>query len=475
MARRGTTLSQVLEGARVPSAPAPVRTTGPPPPQPIGFLPCREAAFGPTRAQWLLLGGILAAVLGAFVWNAAAAFSVLHLAIAGAFASISVLRTMGAIMLGDDATPAPPPADRLPSYTILAPLFEEPAMVAPLIRHLEAIDYPRDRLQVLLLLEEDDPNTHAAVWREKLPPYVTAVICPYETPRTKPHACNHGLQLATGELLVIYDAEDQPDPGQLYEAAARFAAGPPELACLQAPLRIRSPRTMVARQFALEYAALFEVVLPAMTRLGLPFPLGGTSNHFRTSTLRSVGGWDPYNVTEDADVGFRLARQGYRLGMMRSPTWEIAPDQMFEWLPQRTRWIKGYMQTWGVHMRRPSRLDWRAMTALQYGVGVAIGAAFLHGPAVAWIAAQLLIWVSGGGEPNVYWLDLWLLAFGWGASLVLMSMGAQRAGRPVRLFDMLMAPLYWSLQSLAACHAFWQLLRRPFHWDKTPHRPLAAA
>jgi glycosyltransferase XagB len=247
------------------------------------------------------------------------------------------------------ARPPPPMADEdLPAYTIIAPLYREAEVVGELLENLAAIDYPRDRLQALIVLEADDAQTLAAVRALDLPAFVQVLVAPPGTPKTKPRACNHALARARGDLVVIYDAEDMPDPGQLREAAARFAASPPSLACLQAPLRIEDPgfSLFLPSQFRLEYAAHFEVLLPALSKWGLAFPLGGTSNHFKVGPLREIGAWDAYNVTEDADVGFRLAAAGYTLGVISKPTWETAPTRWSQWLPQRARWIKGHMHTW---------------------------------------------------------------------------------------------------------------------------------
>ena len=183
-------------------------------------------------------------------------------------------------------------------------------------------------------------------------------------PRTKPKALNYALPLARGEYVVIYDAEDRPEPGHLRQALRAFRAGPSNLAAVQARLNLyntnlyNTKENWLTRQFTIEYCALFDGLLPALDRLRLPIPLGGTSNHFRASALRWLMAWDPFNVTEDADLGIRLARYGYRCRMLGSTTYEEAPARPMSWLKQRTRWLKGYMQTWRVHMNHPGAL-WR--------------------------------------------------------------------------------------------------------------------
>ncbi|RZJ93621.1 MAG: glycosyltransferase, partial [Brevundimonas sp.] len=291
---------------------------------------------------------------------------------------------------------------------------------------------------------------------------------------TKPRALNYALRFATGDLVTIYDAEDAPDPGQLRAAARAFQADP-RLACVQAPLRIRrrgpTRSPLMDRQFAVEYASLFEVTLPGLTRLGLPFPLGGTSNHIRMEALAAMGGWDPYNVTEDADLGFRLWRHDWTLGVIRPPTWEAPPGGLVTWLPQRTRWLKGYMQTWGVHTRRPREMGWRGFLAMTMTVGLSLLAALAIGPSLAWLGASVSLSVAAGVSPATPLMALATLTLGmlsaWGSAVF----GARRAGIPYDLRDMAFAPFYWSMLSLGFFHALWRLIAQPHVWDKTPHLP----
>ncbi|RZJ00374.1 MAG: glycosyltransferase [Brevundimonas sp.] len=394
----------------------------------------------------------------------------------GLFAAATAFRVLCLAISRRPTESAAPPAS-LPRYTILCALHDEAAIVSQLIRRLSRIDYPADRLQGFLVLEEHDFATRQAALATTLPSWLSVFVVPPGFPRTKPRALNCALPSATGDLLTIYDAEDEPDPGQLRDAAARFAADASgRLACLQAPLRIRPARAASNRspfidaQFAAEYAALFETVLPGLARLGLPFPLGGTSNHFRVDVLRRLGGWDAFNVTEDADLGFRIWRHGYRLGVIAAPTWETPPGPVGDWLPQRTRWLKGYMQTFGVHTRRPWRLGWRGVAALMLTVGAGLASAALHAPSVLWIVSALLFFVVSGVWPAVPTLGLGVLMLGIGAAWASCAMGARRAGIRYSLLDMLLAPAYWSMLSLAFCHAVWRLIVQPFAWDKTAHR-----
>jgi cellulose synthase/poly-beta-1,6-N-acetylglucosamine synthase-like glycosyltransferase len=369
-------------------------------------------------------------------------------------------------------TPSSPKPSRWPRYTILAALHDEAAVVPQLIQRLSKIDYPRRQLEGFLVLEAHDQATIDAAKAARRPGWLRILVVPPGAPKTKPRALNHALAFATGELLTIYDAEDEPDPGQLREAASRFA-GQPQLGCLQAPLRIRRRNaelsTFLDRQFAFEYAALFEVNLPGMAKLNLPFPLGGTSNHLRTAALRRVGGWDAYNVTEDADLGFKLWSAGWRLGVHESPTWEAPPGALERWLPQRTRWLKGYMQTWGVHTRAPRALGRRGPLWLAMTRGAANVSAASHAPTLAWLIAALMVALNIGMAPVVPLASFAVLAVGVIAAWMGCAVGARRAGQDYRLTDMLAAPAYWSLLSLAFIHALWRLIVAPYAWDKTAH------
>ena len=432
---------------------------------------------GLSAVQWgAAAAGLTAAgLLGSRQPDAAGSWIVAGAAVV--FLTVSAWRILLVAMSARPVTWDGVAPNPLPTYTVLVALHDEAEVMDQLVGRLARLDYPVDRLQGLLILEPHDKPTIAAAQRAARPDWLKVMVAPAGQPRTKPRALNCALPLATGELLTVYDAEDAPDPMQLREAAARFAAdGRGRLACLQAPLRIR-PRQdepdaspFLDRQFAAEYASLFETALPGLARLGLPFPLGGTSNHFRVDALRAVGGWDAFNVTEDADLGFRLWSHGWRLGVIGRPTWETPPGDLSDWLPQRTRWLKGYMQTWGVHTRRPWRLGLRGALALSMTVGLGILSAAVNGPSMAWLIASLLVAAVAGVPPGTPALALGVLGLGAGSAWLSCAIGARRAGVPYGPTDMIAAPAYWALQSLAAAHAAWRLVREPFAWDKTRHR-----
>jgi cellulose synthase/poly-beta-1,6-N-acetylglucosamine synthase-like glycosyltransferase len=290
-----------------------------------------------TRWQATVLLTSLAVVLTAFVARPIATADIVVAAMSLGFICSFALR--GALaLLG--RRPEPTVVVRndqtLPVYSVLVPVYREAGMIGELTRALAALDYPSDKLDVRLVVEEDDSETFAAVFAAGL----NAVVVPPGLPRTKPKACNFALQSVWGEFVVVYDAEDRPEPDQLRKAVAAFRANP-DVSCLQARLAIDRAPSWISRMFAIDYAVWFRMLLPGLARLHSPIPLGGTSNHFRVKSLVEAGAWDPFNVTEDADLGVRLARLGHRVAILDSATFEEAPEKLGTWLRQRTRWMKG--------------------------------------------------------------------------------------------------------------------------------------
>ena len=371
--------------------------------------------------------------------------------------------------------------ENLPSYSVIIALYNEASIVPQLLRAMQALDYPHDCLEILFALEADDKATLTAFQRHSLPAFMRVVAVPQGVPRTKPRALNHVLEQSRGDLIVIYDAEDQPHPAQLREAAKTFAKGDSALACLQAPLRPAGGSGFIARQFTAEYAVQFDVLLPTLNALNLPFPLGGTSNHFKADVLRAVGGWDAFNVTEDADLGLRLSQLGYRTGMITSPTMETPPSLSQTWIPQRTRWIKGFMQTLLVHTRLNTPFKPRAWLGLFLGVGLSVAAAICYAPFSLLVVTSLLLTglqTIGDAAYPLHILspyDLALFSLGTLSGMITIALAARRTGLRLKWADVLCAPAYWCLQSVAAVFALWQLATKPFHWDKTEHTPVTFA
>ena len=429
------------------------------------------------RRGFLAMALGLAALASAFALAPLEAAITSQLLLSVGFLAWIALRMLA--LLPADVRRRPPRAlrdDELPVYSVVVPLYREAHMVRPLLQALDALDYPREKLDVLLVVEHDDRATRSAIVRAAPPPHVRTVVAPPIGPRTKPKALNAALPFAHGELLVIYDAEDMPEPQQLKRAAGAFAAGDPRLACVQAQLAIDNARDgWLTRHFATEYAGLFDMLLPLLVANRLPIPLGGTSNHFRVRVLRQIGGWDAFNVTEDADLGLRLARFGWRTGLVASTTWEEAPRHFRGWLKQRTRWFKGWMQTWLVHMRRPRRLiaelGVAGFLSLQLMIGGTVLSALVHPLFAAILLAQAAgaMAFAEGTESVLVGLSIATLSSGYLGTAALGLAGLMGRRLTSISWVLLTQPIYWLLLSLAAWRALVQLLFDPFRWEKTEH------
>jgi cellulose synthase/poly-beta-1,6-N-acetylglucosamine synthase-like glycosyltransferase len=397
------------------------------------------------------------------------------------FAAGIVLRNLAVASAGD--TPGAPPlaAHELPIYTVIAPLRGEERIVAKLVRALDALDYPSGKLDIKLVVERDDAATRRALAALDLAARYEIVVAPPGLPATKPRALNIALPAARGALVVVYDAEDEPEPDQLRLAAARFAAAA-DLDCLQAALTIdNAAESWISAMFAIEYATLFDLVNPGLAALNLPIPLGGTSNHFRVAALKRVGAWDAWNVTEDADLGMRLAFSGARVGALASSTGEEAPVDLRGWFRQRTRWQKGWMQTLIVHSRRPLRFaraigPARAVAALALIGGSTLGGLF--GPAMmlsaAWralsgqLAAATVLQTTGD-------VAIYVLAASGLMTMAIPALAAMRRRRIAARASLLATlPAYYALICVATWAALFDLAVRPFYWAKTEHGAVRA-
>lgn len=447
--------------------------------------PDRSARERPALWQRLTLVLSLLAFLSAMVIAPAGTIWLLTLLLVVLFVPVIGLRLVAAYWLmrrercATETVSSRVSDAELPIYTILVPLYREAHMLPGLVHGLSRLDWPAAKLDIKLILEAVDFDTIAAARALDLPGNVEIVVVPELHPRTKPKALNYALPLARGEYLVIFDAEDRPDRDQLRRAHAAFRRGSPNLACVQAALNIyNASDTWLTRQFTLEYCALFDALLPALDRLRLPVPLGGTSNHFRMSALKWLMAWDPFNVTEDADLGMRLARSGYRCAMLPSTTYEEAPPRLSSWLRPRTRWLKGYVQTWLVHIRSPRRL-WRELGPRGFlGFQTVVGGTILSALVHPWFYVLAGIDLAQGSllaRPETllgwpFWGLAWFdLLTGYLASMALGFLSARGRGYRHLLKDVPLMPLYWLLISAAAYRAVWQFMTARFEWEKTEH------
>jgi glycosyltransferase XagB len=439
------------------------------------------------RRRVVALAALLAVAVPALLWPTTVAAVVV-----GAFVLLHCATTLHRLELirravADDPTlevtdadARSVPDDELPVYTVLVPAYREPGVIASVVAGMAALEYPADRLEVLLLLEADDTETldaaRAALGGDRRGPIRVVEVPPGE-PRTKPKACNVGLMRSRGTLVTIFDAEDRPEPLQLRRAVVAFGRLDPRVACLQARLSYHNAeQNLLTRWFTVEYDTWFRWLLPGLMATGAPIPLGGTSNHIRREALVAVGAWDPWNVTEDADLGLRLARCGYRVAMLGSTTAEEANSDAINWVKQRSRWYKGYLQSFAVHVRHPVALFREVGVRGVLGMVLFVAAT----PVLAMVnpvfwgltALWLLAWpaaVAALFPPLVYYPGLAVWMVGGLAAIVAGVANARAAGKPHLAGAALISPLYWVLMSLAAIKAAVQLVTQPSYWEKTVH------
>ncbi|MEN3791190.1 glycosyltransferase [Fulvimarina sp. MAC3] len=446
------------------------------------------SANSPARSARIVLTGWQSAAIGAgailFIWwlTVSLRYPVLlfHMLAAVCFTAWIVMRFCAALKRTE-----PPPADfsqtpqKPPTYSVVVALHREREVVARLIAGLEALNWPKSRLEIFLICEADDQPTVSLCRRHtEGKPQFHVVLVPPGEPRTKPKALNFVLPVVKGDYLVLYDAEDVPHPDQLNEAMARYREAPADVACLQAPLIIRNAgHNWLTSIFAMEYAGLFRAFLPWLARHRLPIPLGGTSNHFKVSSLKAVEGWDSHNVTEDADLGMRLKRAGFGIETITLPTYEDAPEVLAVWVKQRTRWLKGWVQTYAVHMRNPTGtlrdLGVRRFIVFQLLFHGMVTSALLLPFAAVLIALAMTAQWSAGLNRIVGWpivvLDLSILGGGFLSFIALALRGASRSEWFACFRWLPTVPLYWLCVSYAAYRGLLQLFHTPHAWEKTDH------
>jgi cellulose synthase/poly-beta-1,6-N-acetylglucosamine synthase-like glycosyltransferase len=365
----------------------------------------------------------------------------------------------------------------LPIYTIHLPVYKEDKLIKKLIWNLQSIDYPREKLDIKLLIEEDDDKTLNAVRNLDFPAVFEVIVVPFHMPKTKPKACNYGLHFSRGKFLTIYDAEDVPDTDQLKKVVALFNKLPDNYIVIQSALNyFNRNENFLTRMFTLEYSYWFDYMLPGLDTFDIPIPLGGTSNHFKFEYLIELGGWDPFNVTEDADLGVRAYDKGYKVAIINSTTYEEANNEMFNWVRQRSRWIKGYMQTHLVHMRNPvalwKKLGWKGFLGFNFFIG-ATPITFLVYPLLLCVFFCYVIFdletIRTLFPDWVLFMSIINLMVG-NILMIYVNMMAVFKRRYYELILFAVAnPVYWLLHSWAAYKGLYQLIVKPFYWEKTNH------
>jgi len=367
--------------------------------------------------------------------------------------------------------------DDLPIYTIQLPVYKEDKLIKKLIWNLQSIDYPREKLDIKLLIEEDDSKTLNAVKDLNFPAIFDVVVVPFHMPKTKPKACNYGLYFSRGKYLTIYDAEDIPDTDQLKKVITLFEKLPENYICIQCALNyFNRNENFLTRMFTLEYSYWFDYMLPGLDTLDIPIPLGGTSNHFKLDKLIELGAWDPFNVTEDADLGLRAYSKGYKVSIVNSTTYEEANNEPFNWIRQRSRWIKGYMQTYLIHMRNPiklyKRIGLRGFLGFNFFIGATPVTFLIYPLLLALFLAYVVLdftWIRALFPDWVLFISIFNLLIG-NVLMIYVNMMAVFKRRFYELILFSMAnPIYWLMHSISAYKGLYQLIVKPFYWEKTNH------
>lgn len=368
---------------------------------------------------------------------------------------------------------------KLPYYTILCPLYKEAHIIPQFVKNISHLSWPKEKLDVILLLEEDDTETIKATEDMQLPTFIRVFVVPNSQPKTKPKACNYGLAYALGEYLVIYDAEDRPEKDQLKKAYLAFQRVKSNVRCLQAKLNYYNPsQNLLTRFFTAEYSLWFDITLTGLQSINTSIPLGGTSNHFRTKDLKDLKGWDPFNVTEDADLGMRLFKEGYKTAIIDSVTLEEANSKWGNWTRQRSRWIKGYMQTYLVHNR-----NWFSF-AKSHGKHFPIFHLTIGGK-IAFILINPILWIvtisyftlyaylgptiESLYPAIVFYMAVSSLVFGNFLFMYCYMVGVMKREQYSLVKYTFLVPFYWLMISVAGFMALYQLFFKPFYWEKTVH------
>ncbi|RTK92775.1 MAG: glycosyltransferase [Rickettsiales bacterium] len=361
--------------------------------------------------------------------------------------------------------------DELPIYSILVPLYKEEYKVKSILDAIKLLNYPKDKLDVKFIIEADDKLTMRALCILDIPDYVHIIKVPYSFPRTKPKALNYAMSFVLGKYLTVYDAEDEPDPDQLLKSISAFRALPEYYACLQAKLNFyNASENLLTRLFSIEYSVWFEYLLKGLSILDLPVTLGGTSNHFKVDILRNVGLWDAYNVTEDADLGLRLYLSGYKVHMIDSITMEEAPAQLGSWIYQRSRWIKGFIQTIFVFIKTKkdySKFGLMKIFAVYIFVGLSTYSFFF----LPWLllilffklnSAIYYLWFINSFFSYIYMYTIAYIVLSAQKSLVIFK-------SKIDFIAFTIWPLYFILHTIASYRAVYEIIISPFKWNKTTH------
>ncbi|MDD5055108.1 MAG: glycosyltransferase [Candidatus Peribacteraceae bacterium] len=365
----------------------------------------------------------------------------------------------------------------LPVYTVIIPLFREAPVIAQVLASLSRINYPPDKLDIIITLEEYDRETREAIRQAHPPKHFRTLILPNVEPKTKPKALNVAFLQARGDFIVIFDAEVIPEPDQLKKAYLAFRDHP-SVACVQTRLdHYNAHQNWMTALFNAEFSFHYDLFLPGLQKRGYVLPLSGHSTHFRRTVLEQIGAWDPYNLTEDCDIGIRLFRRGFRTDIIDSLSNEEATSTTGSWIAQRSRWMQGFIQTSIVHLRHPLRLKddvggwgrlWVFLIIVPGSVLMNVLNLFYWLLLGTWIVTQSTVIQSLFPVPVLY---ISILSFAIGNILFMYMnlVGLYQRGRYRLVKYGLLSFFYWFLLGYAALRGCVHLLLKPYKWEKTAH------
>lgn len=365
-------------------------------------------------------------------------------------------------------------------YNIIVPLYnEEKEVTCQNITSLTSLNFDSDNLNIIYALEEEDKQSllHFQGLCDIIPEQMIYITIPKTLPKTKPKASNYALSFCFGEFVVIYDAEDIPDPDQLIKSVKQFKQESENTACLQAKLNYYNhSENLLTKLFSIEYGLWFNYLVCGLATKNSFIPLGGTSNHFKLEILKKIGKWDAFNVTEDADIGARLSFLGYRVGWLDSLTLEESPIGISNWLKQRARWIKGYLQTLFVHSLNHSTIFSKSNTwkliELHFYVGFS-ALTFLMLP-INFLLIAFSSFLSNASSISfiAYFISYGSLALTTISFFIGQVIYFQSQNKKITICDIIISfifPIYFILHSIAAYLALYQLITKPIAWNRTKH------
>lgn len=364
-------------------------------------------------------------------------------------------------------------SDDLPKYCVLLPMRNEPVpVVKALIDNMQKLNYPKDKLDIVMLVDIDDEYLED-IKKLKIPNHFRILSSEATFPFTKPKVCNLGLITTDAEFVTVYDAEDAPDPDQLLKVLYKFED--PKVSCVQCRLHYNNKKhNWLSKFFNLEYLTWFSTTIVGLSKVqgeGAVIPLGGTSQHLKVKELVEIGGWDAVNVTEDCDLGLRLSRLGKTTVISDSHTNEIAVKELKHWIPQRTRWQMGFMVTYINHCKDIVNLYkelgfYRFMHFMFSIAGNFINPLITPLLFIIWFRSYFL---GYGGEtflntlPHITLIGNLILII----SIHLISSIKFQKGK--FWYMSFLQPVYYLLQVITVHRAVYKLITAPYKWEKTAH------